>query len=92
MREYLLSALGVMAGALTTLSYLPQVRKAWPRGATRDLSLRMLIALEAGVTLWFVYGVFRGDWAIILANLVSVGLVGSVLLFKLRDWYAAGNR
>lgn len=85
MNEYLLSALGVTAGALTTLSYVPQVRKAWPRGSTRDLSLRMLIALEMGVALWALYGLLRGDWVIVICNLVSVCLVGSVLAFKIRD-------
>jgi MtN3 and saliva related transmembrane protein len=81
----LVSVLGVAAGALTTLSYLPQVKKAWPRGSTHDLSLRMLIALEAGVVLWALYGLLRGDWVIVICNLVSVGLVGSVLAFKIRD-------
>lgn len=85
MPEHLLSALGVLAGALTTFSYLPQVKKAWPRHSTHDLSLRMLIALEAGVALWAVYGLLRGDWVIVVCNLVSVLLVGSVLAFKIRD-------
>lgn len=85
MPEYILSALGVLAGALTTFSYLPQVKKAWPRNSTHDLSLRMLIALEAGVALWAVYGLLRDDWVIVLYNVVSVFLVGSVLVFKIRD-------
>lgn len=83
--EYVLSAIGALAGALTTLSYLPQVKKAWPRHSTDDLSLRMLIALETGVVLWAVYGLMRGDWVIIVCNLVSTLLVGSVLAFKIRD-------
>jgi MtN3 and saliva related transmembrane protein len=33
---------------LTSLSYIPQVRKAWQRGSTSDLSLKMLVALTAG--------------------------------------------
>lgn len=37
--------LGLLAAALTSLSYIPQVRKALPRKSTDDLSLKMLLAL-----------------------------------------------
>ena len=43
--------IGVCAAVLTSLSYIPQVRKAWPRGSTADLSLKMLIALTIGLAL-----------------------------------------
>jgi MtN3 and saliva related transmembrane protein len=44
--------IGVCAAVLTSLSYIPQVRKAWRRGSTSDLSLKMLVALTAGLVLW----------------------------------------
>jgi MtN3 and saliva related transmembrane protein len=37
--------LGALAAFLASLSYLPQVKKAWPRGSTGDLSLGMLLSL-----------------------------------------------
>jgi PQ loop repeat protein len=43
--ELMATLLGMLAAALTSLSYIPQARKALPRGATRDLSLKMLAAL-----------------------------------------------
>jgi MtN3 and saliva related transmembrane protein len=36
---------GGLAAFLASLSYIPQVRKAWPRNSTEDLSLAMLTAL-----------------------------------------------
>jgi uncharacterized protein with PQ loop repeat len=48
--------IGVCAAFLTSLSYLPQVQKAWPRGSTSDLSLNMLLALTIGLLLWIAYG------------------------------------
>ncbi|MCP1762422.1 PQ-loop repeat-containing protein [Bradyrhizobium japonicum] len=36
---------GGIAAFLAALSYVPQVRKAWPRSSTGDLSLFMLGAL-----------------------------------------------
>lgn len=44
--------LGNIAAFLASLSYIPQVRKAWPRNSTDDLSLGMLTALTLGLGLW----------------------------------------
>jgi PQ loop repeat len=41
----LITIIGLMAAALTSLSYVPQVQKALPRGATNDLSVKMLSIL-----------------------------------------------
>lgn len=85
MFDYVISAVGAVAAALTTLSYIPQVKKAWPRGETADLSLKMLIALTLGLSLWVIYGILRGDWVVTGSNIVGALLVGIVLAFKIRD-------
>lgn len=77
--------IGGCAAVLTSLSYIPQVQKAWPRGSTSDLSLKMLIALTAGLLLWITYGFLKSDWVIVIANGVGASLSASVLAFKLRD-------
>jgi MtN3 and saliva related transmembrane protein len=78
-------AIGLLAAALTSLSYLPQVRKAFPRGATKDLSFKTLTVLAAGLALWVVYGLLNGDSVIVTANVVGLSLVGILLALKLRD-------
>jgi MtN3 and saliva related transmembrane protein len=52
MNQSLVPWIGVAAAVLTSLSYIPQVRKAWPRGSTADLSLTMLVVLTTGLLLW----------------------------------------
>ena len=47
---------GFVAGTLTTLSFLPQVHKAWRTKRCDDLSMGMLLSFGAGVCLWLVYG------------------------------------
>lgn len=89
MIERIIPWIGVCAAVLTSLSYIPQVRKAWPRGSTKDLSLRMLIVLTAGLSLWIGYGVLKSDWVIVAANSVGAALSASVLIFKIRDMRAA---
>jgi len=85
MMQNIVPWIGVCAAVLTSLSYIPQVRKAWPRGSTADLSLQMLIALTAGLLLWIGYGLLKSDWVIVAANSVGAILSGSVLIFKVRD-------
>ena len=80
-----MTAVGAAAALCTSVSYLPQVRKTWATGETGDLSLKMLLLLCCGLTLWTIYGVLRGDYVIIAANAVSVTLVSFVLYFKLRN-------
>jgi MtN3 and saliva related transmembrane protein len=83
--QYRIYILGMLAAALTSLSYLPQLQKAMPRNSTSDLSLKMLVVLSAGVCLWIVYGVLKDDWVIILANSIGASLSLAVLRFKIRD-------
>jgi MtN3 and saliva related transmembrane protein len=77
--------IGICAAILTSLSNIPQVQKAWPRGSTCDLSLRMLLALTTGLALWIVYGILKSDWVIVAANGAGAALSASVLIFKIRD-------
>jgi MtN3 and saliva related transmembrane protein len=76
---------GGIAAILASLSYLPQLRRAWPRGSTGDLSLWTLVALTLGLGLWVVYGALRHDWVLVCANLVGAALTGIVLVCKIRD-------
>jgi MtN3 and saliva related transmembrane protein len=77
--------LGLVAAALTSLSYIPQVGKALPKGSTGDLSLRMLVVLFTGLALWILYGLFSADIVIVIANCIGAALVAVVLACKVRD-------
>ena len=76
--------LGLVAGTLTTLSFLPQLLKAWKSRSTHDISIGMFSLLAVGITLWIVYGVVTSDLPVIVANVVSLVLVGLILALKLR--------
>lgn len=86
--DSVITSLGAAAAALTSLSFIPQVKKAWPRKSTEDISLKMFSALTIGLVLWVIYGVLKSDWVIVLANAVGALLAGAVLCFKFRDMYA----
>lgn len=90
MIQNLIPWIGACAALLTSLSYIPQVRKAWPRGSTKDLSLHMLVVLTTGLLLWIGYGLLKSDWVIVAANSVGATLSACVLAFKIRDLRSQG--
>jgi MtN3 and saliva related transmembrane protein len=85
------TAIGVIAAMLTSLSYVPQVRKVRAGQSTEDLSSRMLIALTSGLGLWVLYGAVKADWIIIAANVVGTSLTGYVLYHKLHERQRPGR-
>jgi MtN3 and saliva related transmembrane protein len=76
--------LGLVAGTLTTLSFLPQLLKAWKSRSTHDISFGMLALFSAGLVLWIVYGLIVADVPVIMANSVTLVFVGLILVLKLR--------
>jgi MtN3 and saliva related transmembrane protein len=81
---HLETAIGLGAAICTTVSYIPQLKKTWQTGEAADLSLKMLLLLAAGLVLWMVYGLMRGDFVIIAANATSLLLLSCIIYFKLR--------
>ncbi len=79
-----IAVLGALAGLCTTISFLPQLVRAWRTRSTRDISLPMFSLLVLGIFLWLIYGALIGDLPLILANGVSLCLTGSILYLKLR--------
>jgi MtN3 and saliva related transmembrane protein len=79
-----LTVLGLAAGGLTTVAFLPQVVRTWRTRSTGDLSLSTFLILMTGQVLWLAYGILIGDAPLIAANAVSIGLEGMVLAFKVR--------
>ncbi|WP_046869551.1 SemiSWEET transporter [Microvirga massiliensis] len=76
--------LGLAAALLTTLCWIPQALKTIRTRDTRSISLMTQGAFTLGIVLWLVYGFLRGDLPLILANSVSLVLVGTILVMKIR--------
>lgn len=75
---------GYIAGTLTTISFVPQVARAWKLKETRDLSFAMLILFAAGILLWTLYGIWTGSLPIIAANVITFFLILILLGLKIR--------
>ena len=70
-----MTALGLIAGTFTTLSFLPQVVRTLRSRHARDLSAAWLLIFGLGTAMWLAYGVLRSDVAVAVANGVTSVLV-----------------
>ena len=79
-----ITTLGLIAGVLTTIAYLPQLIKTWQTKSAHDLSWSMLIVLCAGIILWLVYGFYIQNIPIIAANIVTFVFTSMILVLKIK--------
>ena len=79
-----ITLLGLVAGTLTTIAFLPQLLKVWRNKSAKDISLLWLTTFSLGILLWLIYGVLVQALPIILSNGITLGLTLVILLFKLK--------
>ncbi len=76
--------IGLLAGALTTISFFPQMLKTWKTRSTKDISLEMFLLFCTGVFLWIIYGFFLEDIPVIMTNIATFILAFPILVLKLK--------
>jgi MtN3 and saliva related transmembrane protein len=77
-------SIGIIAGTLTTIAFLPQVIHVLKTKSTEDISLMMYVVFITGIVFWLIYGILLGAWPVIIANVVTFILALIVLVMKLR--------
>jgi MtN3 and saliva related transmembrane protein len=82
--KFFVELLGIIAGTLTTISFLPQLVKIVKNKSAKDVSLLMFLIFTLGIFLWLVYGILTLTLAIIIANSVTIILALSILILKIK--------
>lgn len=78
------TALGFLAGLLTTVAFIPQLIRARRSQSTKDLSLPMFVSFTVGVLFWLMYGIAIHSLPVIAANGVTLVLAAAILVLKIR--------
>ena len=76
--------IGLGAGILCTISFLPQIIKVIKTKQTKDLSLITFSLLSLGVLLWSVYGALMKSFPIIASNAVIFILSLLIVAMKIK--------
>jgi MtN3 and saliva related transmembrane protein len=76
--------LGLVAGAITTGSLIPQVLRVYRLKAAREISLTFTVAFLVGDAAWLAYGVIFSLVPIIFWNVLAILLAGTLLIGKIK--------
>jgi len=81
--------IGYCAALLTTISFVPQAIMTIRTRDTRSLSLGMYFLMTTGVLLWLIYGFYQQDYALMLGNVITLGLTAVILCLKIYNKFIA---
>ena len=70
--EISLELFGLLAGAITSMGFIPQLIKGYRTKKLEDISYYMPAVLAVGMTLWFIYGFLLAALAIMIANAFGI--------------------
>ena len=83
-------SLGLVAGALTTVAFVPQVVRILRTRSAYDISWWLFGILAAGSALWLWYGIRLESLPLIATNVVTLSL--QLLIFWLKWRYGRRSR
>lgn len=78
-----LDALGLVATAFTSASFVPQVWRTWKSRDVSGISLPTYLLITIGLGLWLLYGILKADLPLIVANGVMIVLTGAITVMKI---------
>jgi MtN3 and saliva related transmembrane protein len=84
MVDFLWPIIGFMATGFAVSSTVPQIRKALRTKESDDVSIRFIIVLIIGLSLWVVYGIGKNDIVLIIGNSLAVALNTCMLFLKIK--------
>jgi MtN3 and saliva related transmembrane protein len=76
--------LGLLAGALTTMGFMPQVWRLYKLKSAREISLTFNLLFLIGAATWISYGVVLQLLPVIFWNIIVFLLAAAMLVAKIK--------
>ena len=76
--------LGMLAGTISAIVFLPQVIKTYRSKSAKDISVWMFSFATISVILWLIYGILINNGPVIYTNSCVLVLSVVMLYFKLK--------
>ena len=73
---------GYLGSFLTSITFIPQVYKAWKTKSVGDLSIWMMLIVVLSTVVWLVYGLAIKSGPVIVANGIVFALSLLLIYFK----------
>lgn len=75
-----IEAIGLVAGALGIVAWIPQIRDVWVHEQHEGISLTTFSVVTIALTLWLIYGILVESLAMIVANVFTLIVILTVLI------------
>ena len=85
MLDFNYEIIGLVAAALTTSAFIPQVYKVYKEKNSVGISLTMYLIFIVGLSIWLFYGFLIGSISIVIANGVTLILAAIIIYYKLKN-------
>ena len=80
MAEVWIEAIGLLAGGVGIVAWIPQIRDVWVHERHEGISLTTFTVVTIALSLWLLYGVLIKSVAMIVANVFTLVVILAVLV------------
>jgi MtN3 and saliva related transmembrane protein len=77
-----IEAAGLTGAFLSSITFIPQVYKAWQSKSVGDLSIAMMFIVFSSTIVWLIYGINLDLWPVIICNAIIAILSLMLIYFK----------
>ena len=75
-----IEAIGLLAGVIGIFAWIPQIVEVWVHKRHEGLSLTSFAVVGVALLLWLIYGVLVDSIAMIVANIMTITVIGAIIL------------
>ena len=70
-----IESIGLVAGFIGIIAWIPQIRRVWVDRKEEGISLPTFLAVTVSLSLWLVYGIIVNSIAMIVSNILTLGFI-----------------
>ena len=92
MADMWIEAIGLFAGILGIIAWIPQIREVWVKKRHEGISLATFSVVTIALGLWLLYGVLIESVSMIIANIMTLSVIFAVIIGVVRLRKAEANQ
>ena len=87
MAEFWIESIGLVAGFIGIVAWIPQIRRVWIDEKEEGISLPTFLAVTVSLSLWLVYGIIVNSIAMIVSNILTLAfiIVITIGVYRIRN-------
>ncbi len=70
-----IESIGLVAGFIGIVAWIPQIRRVWVDEKEEGISLPTFLAVTVSLSLWLVYGIIVNSIAMIVSNILTLAFI-----------------